>query len=202
MKYYAVIDTNVIVSALLNPDSIPGTILKYASSGLIAPLINDEILREYKEVISREEFNFKKEVIESTLLLFEEKSIAMDRTSTDEIFTDKKDIVFFEVTLTGRLTADTFLVTGNLKHFPKKPFVVSPREMLTIIEEKDNDDWNGTIAESDDVDLEKLKAIINATGNKSIINKKNRKIALLFARGDIDYETALFAIKRNNENNY
>ena len=62
MKYYAVIDTNVIVSALLNPDSIPGTILKYASSGLIAPLINDEILREYKEVISREEFNFKKEI--------------------------------------------------------------------------------------------------------------------------------------------
>lgn len=29
---------------------------------------------------------------------------------------------------------DSFLVTGNLKHFPKKPFIVSPAEMVEIIE--------------------------------------------------------------------
>ena len=30
---------------------------------------------------------------------------------------------------------DSFLVTDNIKHFPKKPFIVTPAEMLTIIAE-------------------------------------------------------------------
>lgn len=199
MKYYAVIDTNVVVSSLLNPNSVPGTLLKFVATGIIIPFINDEILSEYIEVIGRKEFNFKKEVIEGTLSLFQEHSIKVDRTTTDERFADKKDVVFYEITLTGRKNTDTFLVTGNLKHFPKKPFVVSPREMLTIIEEED-DDWNNAIAEDDRIDIEKLKTIIAFTGSKSITNKKNKKIALLFARGDIDYETAVFAINRNNKN--
>ena len=45
MIYYAVIDTNVIVSAMLNPDSIPGTVVKYALAGLIVPFLNDEIIK-------------------------------------------------------------------------------------------------------------------------------------------------------------
>ncbi|MBR5499650.1 MAG: hypothetical protein IKV75_05775, partial [Bacteroidales bacterium] len=47
-------------------------------------------------------------------------------------FPDPKDIVFYEVALS---VEDSFLVTGNLKHFPKKPFVVTPAEMLQIIRE-------------------------------------------------------------------
>ena len=196
MKYYAVIDTNVVVSSLLNPNSVPGTIMKFVATGMIVPFINGEILNEYIDVITRKEFKFKKEVIEGTLSLFQEQSIKVERTSTNEQFIDKKDIVFYEITLTGRKNSDAYLVTGNLKHFPKKPFVVSPREMLTIIEEED-DDWSGVIAEDDNIDVDKLKAIVASTGNNVVTNKKNRKIALLFAKGEIDYETALFAIKRN-----
>lgn len=55
----------------------------------------------------------------------------MERTKvTDEVFPDPKDIVFYEVAMSAE---DSFLVTGNLKHFPKKPFVVSPAEMMEII---------------------------------------------------------------------
>lgn len=199
MKYYAVIDTNVIVSAIINPNSVPGKILKFVSVGMIVPFIDDEILNEYISVISRKEFKFKKEDIDYVQQLFGEKALKVDRTVTDEQFADKKDVVFYEITLTGRKNTNAFLVTGNLKHFPKKPFVVSPREMLTIIEEED-DGWNDAIAEDDRIDIEKLKTIIAFTGSKSITNKKNKKIALLFARGDIDYETAVFAINRNNKN--
>ena len=198
MKYYAVIDTNVVVSSMLNPNSVPGTIMKFVATGLIVPFINDEILNEYIEVISREEFSFKKEVIEGTLHLFQEQALKVDRTTAEEQFVDKKDIVFYEITLTGRKNTNALLVTGNLKKKKKKPFVVSPREMLTIIEEQD-DDMDGIIAEDDRIDLEKLKAIIASTGSKSFTNKKNKKIVLLFARGDIDYETAVFAINRNNK---
>ena len=49
------------------------------------------------------------------------------------MFSDADDIVFYEIVLTGRKTTDAYLVTGNIKHFPVKPFVVTPKEMLDII---------------------------------------------------------------------
>ena len=45
------------------------------------------------------------------------------------VFTDAKDIVFYEVKLSKR---DSYLVTGNKKHFPQKPFVITPKEMVEI----------------------------------------------------------------------
>ena len=47
---------------------------------------------------------------------------------------DPKDVIFYEVTLDARQSDEAYLVTGNIKDFPKKPFVVTPREMLDIIE--------------------------------------------------------------------
>ena len=47
---------------------------------------------------------------------------------------DAKDTVFYEVVMEGRKFADSYLVTGNLRHFPQRPFVVDPREMLDIME--------------------------------------------------------------------
>ena len=59
--------------------------------------------------------------------------MCLERTKvTDGVFPDPKDLVFYEVALSKE---DSFLVTGNLKHFPKKPFVVSPAEMIQIIHE-------------------------------------------------------------------
>jgi len=43
---------------------------------------------------------------------------------------DEDDRVFYEVTLSKD---DANLVTGNLKHFPKTPIVVTPAEMLEIL---------------------------------------------------------------------
>ena len=133
MIYYAVIDTNVVVSAMLNPDSVPGTVLKCAFSGIIVPFINQEILDEYIEVISREQFGFDQKDIDFFLTNINERAIFVDRTPTSEIFVDKKDVVFYEIALTGRNKTNAYLITGNTKHFPKKPFVVTPREMIDII---------------------------------------------------------------------
>ena len=47
MKYYAVIDTNVLVSAMLKWNSVPGSVLELAFSGAIMPLWNEQILTEY-----------------------------------------------------------------------------------------------------------------------------------------------------------
>ena len=52
----------------------------------------------------------------------------------DESFPDPKDLVFYEVKMSKE---DAYLVTGNLKHFPNTPFVVTPKEMMEILAGKE-----------------------------------------------------------------
>ncbi len=130
---YAVIDTNVIVSALIssNPESYPLSVLAHVYSGAITPLFNDEILKEYRDVLSREKFHLASADIDEALKVMENYGLNLERTKVeDEVFPDPKDIVFYEVKMSKE---DAYLVTGNIKHFPKKPFVVTPKEMIEIL---------------------------------------------------------------------
>ena len=134
-KYYAVIDTNVIVSSFLKSDSIPRQIVDFALTGPIIPLLSKEIIKEYKTVLLRNRFGFNKDKIEIFISELFKRAYFIDRTKTDELFIDQSDVVFYEVVLTARHSAGAYLITGNKKHFPVKPYVVTPREMLKIIEE-------------------------------------------------------------------
>lgn len=57
MNYYVVIDTNVLVSALLKHNSIPGAVIDLAFDGPITPVLNAEIEKEYRDVLSRPKFH-------------------------------------------------------------------------------------------------------------------------------------------------
>lgn len=134
MKYFAVIDTNVIVSSMLKKESIPGQIMDYVDKGIIVPLVNEEILEEYVEVITRNKFNFEKAAVELVMNGIEKRAIFVEREKTLEDFIDKDDIVFFEIVLSARSTMDAYLVTGNMKHYPIRSYVVTPSQMIEIIE--------------------------------------------------------------------
>ena len=67
MKYFAVIDTNVIVSAMLKSDSMPALVLKEVLLGNISMLVNEDILNEYLEVLSRKKFHFPIDVVISLI---------------------------------------------------------------------------------------------------------------------------------------
>jgi hypothetical protein len=69
-------------------------------------------------------------MISATLKVIIDYGIILDSIESDISLPDTKDLVFYEVALSKD---DSFLVTGNLKHFPKKSFVVSPAEMVEII---------------------------------------------------------------------
>lgn len=133
-EVFAVIDTNVIVSALLsrnNKESNTSKIFDAVLDGKITPLYNYEILDEYVEVLGRSKFPFRKEDVNLVETLMRTVGIRLERTTTFEgVFPDPKDIVFYEVTLSKD---DAYLVTGNIKHFPKKPFVVTLAEMVEIL---------------------------------------------------------------------
>lgn len=79
MKFYAVIDTNVIVSALLakHPDSAPVQVIEQVFDRVIVPMFNDEILSEYKEVLKRPKFLFSEDSVNDMLGAIIELSITL-----------------------------------------------------------------------------------------------------------------------------
>ena len=134
MKFYAVIDTNVIVSALLKWNSVPGVVLQAVFNGFVVPVYNDEILNEYRNVLNRPKFGFSSELISETISQIESLGVMENALETvAEAMPDTKDIVFYSIALSHGKTAETHLVTGNVKHFLANPIVVTPRQMLDIL---------------------------------------------------------------------
>ena len=133
MKYYAVIDTNVLVSAMLKWDSVPGNVLELVYSGTIIPLLNAYIIKEYREVLSRPKFHLTQDIVSEAVGEIELLGIYVDADELDVELPDPKDLVFYEVVMEERKSEDAYLVTGNIKHFPEKPFVVTPRQMIDVV---------------------------------------------------------------------
>ena len=134
MLYYAVVDTNVLVSAMLKIQSILGQIANEALLGDLIPLLSDEILAEYREVLARPKFKFNQDNVEMLIEGIIDRGIFMDAVPIDELLPDSKDTVFYGVVMGGRTQLDeAYLVTGNIKHFPVKPYIVTPKEMLEIM---------------------------------------------------------------------
>lgn len=124
----------MLVSALLSrfKDTSTVQLLQLLILGEITPIYNDEIFEEYQTVLTRSKFGFPDTLIDETLDVIRRYGINSSRTEASEQLPDPKDVVFYEVALS---VEDSFLVTGNTKHFPRKPFVVTPAEMLRIIHE-------------------------------------------------------------------
>ena len=139
MKFYAVIDTNVLVSAMLKWNSVPGNIMELVFSGTIVPLLNEQIVKEYRDVLSRPRFHLTDTIIGNVINEIDRLGLYLDAEITNVILPDPKDTVFYEIVMEKRKTEDAYLVTGNIKHFPSEPFIVTPREMMTMIVNDNSD---------------------------------------------------------------
>jgi putative PIN family toxin of toxin-antitoxin system len=134
MTYYAVIDTNVLVSALLSSHDDAATVLVVGKifSGEVIPLFSDEIIKEYNEVLRRKKFHFSEETVHMLLQTIEKYGEYVEPAPTGEILPDMKDLPFYEV-VAEKQEDNSYLVTGNRKHFPTKPFIVTAKEFLDIL---------------------------------------------------------------------
>lgn len=136
MALYAVIDTNVLVSALLSrhPDTATVLLVDRMIRGRLIPLFSSEIISEYSKVLHRKKFKFENTLIESLLSFISNFGLMIEPSETGEILPDMKNLPFYEIVMEKRKTDDAYLVTGNQKHFPVKPFIVTPREMLDLMD--------------------------------------------------------------------
>lgn len=126
-----ILDTNVIISALLakNSTTPPKIIYNSALDDNHLMLVSQEILYEYARVLRYEKFSFSTEKIHSTIQDITEKAISITPTPSDTKLPDPKDQPFYDLVTTKSAGTPT-LITGNLKHFPKAHFVMSPRQYL------------------------------------------------------------------------
>ncbi len=126
-----VLDTNVLVSALLSPAGTPAQVWSLVEQGAVQLCVDQRILFEYHDVLSRAEFKIPVHEV-NTILAFIEDAADVVMARPLPLFTsDPDDQKFVEAALTAQAS---YLVTGNLKHFPglfkQGLHVVSPRVFL------------------------------------------------------------------------
>lgn len=128
---FAVIDTNVLVAGFLtkNLKSPTVKIIQAIINKDIFLIIHDEIMQEYIDVLSRPRFKLNLSKVRAFLDIIKSIGISELPTSYPEEMKDPKDRIFYEVSLTG----NSYLVTGNQRHYPTTPKVVTPAQMLDIL---------------------------------------------------------------------
>lgn len=126
-----VIDTNVIVSAFLSSheDAATVLVLNKLYKGRITLYYSEEVLKEYKDVLNREKFKFDKKEINRFIDFVLEKGKNIKPEKMSEELIDKKDLPFYEIVMDKSMQGSK-LITGNLKHFPIKPFIMTPAEFI------------------------------------------------------------------------
>jgi putative PIN family toxin of toxin-antitoxin system len=128
---YVVIDTNVIVSALLAQDrqrSVPFAILESVFLGKITPVLSKEIMAEYVSVLNRDKFGFNKELVKTILEELKVQGVWVTPNRTKKVLPDPKDVCFYEAAVIYE-DIGVCLVTGNMRHYPDCSFAVTPAQL-------------------------------------------------------------------------
>jgi len=126
-----VVDTNIIVSALMNVNGTPAKILSLILNGNIKILYDNRIIFEYFDVLSRKEFGFHNEIINDMINFFKHDGEFINPEYIKTKFSDEADKKFYEVYKSGKAK---YLITGNKKHFPKGNTIILPRDFMEIYE--------------------------------------------------------------------
>jgi putative PIN family toxin of toxin-antitoxin system len=131
-----VLDTNILISALLQPKSLPARTFLTALAGTKAQLcVSGDIYAEYEEVIRRPKFNRSEVVIEQALRAIRQNGFWVKPTEKVRACSDPDDDIFLECSQAARAH---YLVTGNLSDFPSKwanVQIVTARQFLDSLAE-------------------------------------------------------------------
>lgn len=128
-----VIDTSVLVSTMIKYDSNLGQVIEFAFKGEFIPVLNEQIFSEYKEVLARPKFKLTEELISFIIDGIVDKAVMIEAEEIKVDLPDPKDVIFYAVTMEAKKLTDIYLVTGNLKHFPSRSFIVTPKQLLEVL---------------------------------------------------------------------
>jgi uncharacterized protein len=129
-----ILDTNVVVSALLNDEGREATVVDLAVTGAVRLFASDDILSEYEETLSQPKFPLDPDRIKKALASLRAVAVIVEPTEPLAISPHEPDNRFLECAEAAKAN---FLVTGNKRHFPaewKGIRIVNAREFLDAID--------------------------------------------------------------------
>jgi uncharacterized protein len=132
-----VLDTNIIVSALLVPKGRQAAVLLLALQGQIALYISSPVIAEYEEVLNRPRLKLQSRHIEEALAAIRKVAYFVTPTQTLSVSAHESDNRFLEC---AEAAEADYLVTGNARHFPqshKATKIVTGRRFLDILAESE-----------------------------------------------------------------
>jgi putative PIN family toxin of toxin-antitoxin system len=130
-----VLDTNVLVSGLINAFGAPGRIVDLLRTGNAELVVDDRIVSEYADVLHRPKFRryFSLHEADDILKFLVHNTLYVVPTRQAGPLPDPDDTPFLETAL----TASVPLVTGNTDHFPTDRrqgiAILSPAEFLATL---------------------------------------------------------------------
>ena len=125
-----VLDTNIIVSAFLNPQGLPGEIVSLVLTKKTIVCYDNKILSEYTEVLTRSKFNFNIELVNDFLEFIKNNGEYIVAESQKILFADEDDKIFYDV---YKSSDSEYIVTGNVRHYPQERNIITPREFIEIM---------------------------------------------------------------------
>lgn len=127
-----VLDTNVLVSGMINAHGYPGRIVDLLREEMIELIVDDRVLSEYRMVLKRPKFQryFDSQAVGNILNFLEQSTIYTIPVKTITGLPDPDDVPFAELAL----SAGVPLVTGNTNDFPESLLqnirVLTPAEYI------------------------------------------------------------------------
>ena len=132
-----VYDTNVLVSAVLKPGSLPAVLVSLALAQRVRLCVSPSILAEYREVLHRPKCGFEASSIAFLLEDLTRTALLVHPTIHLTVAPDEADNRFLECALEA---SAAFLVTGNLRHFPVPTFedihILEPARFAHVLTER------------------------------------------------------------------
>jgi len=124
-----VLDTNILVSALMTPSGNPANVYKMFLAGLLLLVYSEDIMLEYEDVLFRPLLRIPIEDATAVLKAIRQLGeLTMPDPSMDDML-DEDDRIFLD----AAINTGAFLITGNTRHFPKVPFILTPTEFLELL---------------------------------------------------------------------
>lgn len=121
-----VLDTNVLVSAMLSSNGTPSKILDLFLDGELELYYSYDIFKEYHDVLLRPKFKIATDSVHGLLEVVKDSGILINPSKSNFQMRDESDRKFYDAAKDSK----SWLVTGNIKDFPQDSFVVIPKDFL------------------------------------------------------------------------
>ena len=124
-----VIDTNVIVSSIITPTGKSATIMKLFFSGAVQAVFSPPIIDEYIRVLSYKRLGIAEETKSDIIDVILELGSIIEPSVSSFSISDESDRIFYDTAK----ESGGILITGNIKHYPDEPFIMTPSDFVALL---------------------------------------------------------------------